>query len=133
VGTYRRVPWITAEIEPALHQCIRSLCERHHCHVLALNGMPDHVHTVIHLHSTIAVARLMNIVKGASSDFARDQLRVWQREEEGFGWQDNYAAISLSPSHLKNAIAYVQNQKQRHAAGKLWPHWEETETIIPGQ
>ena len=36
-----------------------------------------------------------------------------------FGWQDNYAAISVSPGHRKRVIAYIHNQKQHHADGTL--------------
>jgi REP element-mobilizing transposase RayT len=101
--------------------------------VLELNGMPDHVHLGIKLPSTISIARLLNVLKGTSSDFARDELQVWRRGEEGFGWQDNYAAFSLSYPDVTKAVAYVKNQKQRHTAGKVWAQWEETNEEVPGQ
>jgi hypothetical protein len=33
--------------------------------------------------------------------------------------------FSVSRSHVKRVIAYVENQKQHHASNKLWPEREE--------
>ena len=45
-----------------------------------------------------------------------------------FGWQDNYAAMGVSRSHVKRVVAYVQSQRDRHAAGTVWaeaePNWD---------
>jgi hypothetical protein len=43
---------------------------------------------------------------------------------EGFGWQDGYAALSVSPNHVQRVMAYVRGQKQHHADGNLHPAWE---------
>jgi REP element-mobilizing transposase RayT len=124
--TRQRAPLLTPEFERRVHRCIQSEAERLDCIVLAVNGMPDHVHLVVRMPSKLAVARLAQAVKGNSSRFANDAL--------GFGgafdWQQNYAAFSVSRSHLKRVVAYVRRQKEHHAAGRLWSEWEETEEIV---
>lgn len=121
-STYYRAPWITAEVERAVYRCIADEATRCNCNILAINGMPDHVHLVVTLPSTVSLAKLMQAVKGTSSAFARDLLPPGSAH----GWQDNYAAFSVSRSHLKRVIDYVQNQKQHHASANLWDEWEQT-------
>jgi REP element-mobilizing transposase RayT len=70
------------------------------CAVLAIIGMPDHVHLVLQTPTILAPARLMQRVKGISSTFARDHFDL----DKPFGWQDNYAVFSFSHSHLKRVI-----------------------------
>jgi len=120
-ATNHRTPWLTPEIERAVYRCISDEITRCKCEVLALNGMPDHVHLVVKIHSTTSVSALVKAAKGTSSIFARDNF-----EAQTNGWQDNYAAFSVSRSHLPRVIRYVQNQKQHHAENNLWPEWEET-------
>ena len=119
-ATSHRYAALQGEIERRVHRCIQSEAEKASCSVLALNGMPDHVHLIAQLPSSMSAARLMQRVKGVSSTFARQHLIF----DEPFGWQDNYAAFTLSRSHLKRAIFYVQHQKKHHAAGTLWTEWE---------
>lgn len=122
-ATHGRQPFVSLEIEREIYGCIRGEVMRLKCEVLALNGMPDHVHLVVKLHSMTAVARLAQAIKGVSSQMANDELGF----EGTFDWQDHYAAFSVSRSHLKRVIGYVDRQKERHQAGRLWAQWEETE------
>lgn len=119
--TQRREPFLTPNIERALHRCIAGEAKRLRCVSLAINGMPDHVHLVVKMHSTVSIARLAQAVKGVSSLFANEKLGF----EGAFDWQENYAAFSVG-SELDAVLAYVRNQKQHHASQELWPEWEET-------
>ena len=122
-ATHKRQEWVTNPNERAIYACIQRETQRLDCVVLALNGMPDHVHLVVKLHSTIAIARLAQAVKGISSRLANDELGF----EGAFDWQDHYAAFGVSRSHKERVVRYVERQKQRHSQGNLWPEWEETE------
>ncbi|MDW8101156.1 MAG: transposase [Anaerolineae bacterium] len=62
------------------------------CTVLALNGMPDHVHLVVSFPSTIAIADLVKQVKGVSSHFVNETLEP----EPQFKWQGSYGAFTVS-------------------------------------
>jgi putative transposase len=85
--------------------------------VHALNGMPDHVHLVATVPSSHSLARFIGEVKGASSHLASRLDRA-----EGslvFAWQADYAAITISESHLPIVMRYVQRQQQHHAHNTL--------------
>jgi len=130
-ATYRRLPLITPDIEAALYAVLSGEAARLGCQVLALNGMPDHIHLVLWMPAKRAPSELMQYIKGASSAWARRTLRPQRPlSAEPFGWQDNFATFSLSRSHLRLAVTYVENQKRHHAAGDLRPDWEETDEEI---
>jgi REP element-mobilizing transposase RayT len=50
-ATWDRLPLIDPALERRLHRMMASLAQDQGCKVLALNGMPDHVHIVVSLNS----------------------------------------------------------------------------------
>ena len=119
--THSRLPLVTSELERSIYRCIESEARKLGCVVLARGGMPDHVHLLILLPTTITVARLMKQVKGVSSSLARDLLGGASH----FSWAEGYGVFSLSRNHLPRVIEYVKNQKEHHRNGKLWMLWEQ--------
>ena len=122
--TDKRQEFVLSHHERAIYACIQHETQRLDCVVLAVNGMPDHVHLVAKIHSTISIAHLAQAAKGVSSRMANDELG-W---EGAFNWQDHYAAFSVSRAHKARVIRSVEQQKKRHANRDLWPEWEETES-----
>jgi len=104
-------------------QAVRDEAKAFGCEVLALDGLADHLHLVVRIPGRLSAADLAKQVKGASSR----QVGEWLPPGVGFGWQEGYGAFSVSRSHLKRVIAYVEQQEQRHAQNNLWPEWEETD------
>jgi putative transposase len=92
------------------------------CPVLAIGGLPDHVHLLVSFTNTLSYADFMKHVKGGSSRFVTQKLKPG----EWFQWQENYAVFAVSPRDIRMVTAYILNQKQRHASGNLWPEAEET-------
>ncbi len=121
-ATWQRQPFVTSEIERAVHRCISDQARKLDCTVLAIGGMPDHIHLAVMTPTSVSAAQIAHRTKGVSSTLVRNQLRP----NEFFNWQDGFAVFSFGPDHKDRVIAYIRNQKQRHAAGKLWDRWEET-------
>ena len=120
-ATKQREPLITPEIERSVYRCIVDLTIGLKCPVRAINGMPDHVHLVVGLHSDVCSSRIMKQVKGVSSAMINDL----HDHQQYFRWQQGYYIRSVSLSHLKGVIAYVDNQKQHHADGTIHAEWED--------
>ena len=118
-ATYRREPYLTGEVEAMIYACIRSEARQMGCEVLALGGLADHVHLVVHPPTTAAPSRIAQLTKGGSS-------RLAEIRGHAFKWQAGFDVLSLSRQHVNEAIPYVQNQKRRHADNNLWPDWEPT-------
>lgn len=122
-ATHKRLPLLTEDIERDVYRYIEKVCRDDRCDVLAIGGMPDHVHLLVLLANTMSMADFMHHVKGGSSRFISTKLKT----EGWFGWQKHYAAFAVSWSHRKQVIAYIENQKQHHADGTLWSEAEETD------
>ncbi len=120
-ATWDREPLITPEIERRVYRCIAHEALQMGCKVLAINGMPDHVHLVVKIPSTITVANLMKQVKGVSSHFVNEVLQP----ETHFKWQGYYGAFTVSRWDVDKIVAYVRRQKEHHRASELYPEWEE--------
>lgn len=121
-STWDRLPLITPEIEERIHRNVASEAQKTGCQVLALNGMPDHVHLLVKIPTTITIASLVKQVKGVSSHFVNDTINP----PEKFKWQGSYGAFTVSRWDLEKIIHYVNGQKEHHRAGDLLIEWEET-------
>ena len=119
-ATWDRLPIVTEEVERQLYRYIEKICDEHECDVLAIGGVEDHVHLLVRLASKLSMADLMEYVKGGSSRFVSEEAKPG----EWFQWQRGYGAFSVSPSHKKRVLEYVQNQKQHHRDKSIWEHAE---------
>jgi REP element-mobilizing transposase RayT len=86
------------------------------CDVLAVGGMPDHVHLLVAMGPRASTSDLMEAVKGASSRFATDSLLPGR----WFQWQRGYGAHSVCPSHRRRVQMYIERQQQHHSGGTVW-------------
>ena len=79
--------------------------------LIAINGMPDHVHILVGLKPTVAISDLVKDIKVASSRLIND--KKWVRGR--FSWQEGFGAFSYSQSHLSKVASYIENQERHHA------------------
>jgi len=119
-GTKNRHPWIEAERRQDLYNCLVGQVTATGCRTLAVGGVDDHVHVLVAMRTDVSAAELAQQVKGISSHFCKDRLG-WQT----FYWQDGYGVFSVSRSHVKRVMAYIENQVQHHAEGRIWRVCEE--------
>lgn len=108
------VKYRNAQIEPAwetnLHKYITGIVQNNKHKLIAINGMPDHIHILVGFHTTQSIADLMRDVKANSSKWINENNLT----KEKFEWQTGYGAFSYSKSHLQNVINYIKNQKSHH-------------------
>ena len=122
-ATREREPFLTAEIERAVYRCIYQEAEQLSATVIALGGVPDHVHLLIRVPTTICIASLVKTIKGCTSNMMGERLY----------WQAGYGVFSISRSHVDRVFNYIKNQKRHHANNTVWPEWEETYTEEPDE
>src|SRR5437773_2423956 len=91
--TWDSLPLILPEWEERVYACIGQGCVDLKCIPIRVNGMPNHVHALVRLHSTISVAGLAKQMKGDSSHFINHVILPGER----FQWQRTYGAFSVSP------------------------------------
>ncbi len=114
-ATWDRLPLITPTIERSLHRVIASEAQKMGCIVLALNSVPDHLHLLGRIPSTLAVATPIKQLKGVSSHFINHTLKP----DPPFKWQGFYGAFSVSRRDVERMVAYIQRQKEHHPLGTL--------------
>ena len=78
--------------------------------VLAINGMPDHIHIFFGMRPTQSLSDLMQDIKGDSSRWINKKGFV----PGCFSWQQGFGAFSYSKSSISNVIRYIQNQEAHH-------------------
>ena len=114
-ATWDRQPLITPEIERDLYRSIGDIAHSLGCRVLAINGMPDHVHVLLRIASTLPVSKLVQQLKGSSSHFANDQLHLPYK----FKWMGFYGAFTVSRWDVRRIMAYINGQKEHHGMNDL--------------
>ena len=120
--TRNRAPLLTPMAEPAILDFLRWRAVGLGAAVFALSGATDHVHLVAALPPRIAVAAFITQVQNsAASRFNR------RSPEEPLAWAESYGALTFDGKRLPYVIAYVERQKEHHAAGTIIPVLERTE------
>jgi len=105
-----RMSLIKPEWREQLYNYMVAIIQKHDHKVLAIGGMPDHVHIFFGLRPTQAVAILMQEVKRDSSEWINRKKLALGR----FSWQGGYAAFSYSKSHVSKVIQYIKAQENHH-------------------
>jgi len=93
-----------------LYKYITGIIQSHQHKLIAINGMPDHIHILIGMRPTQSISDLMQDVKSGSSGWINEKKFTRSR----FEWQEGYGAFYYSKSHIKNVITYIENQEQHH-------------------
>lgn len=96
--------------EEELYKYITGIVRNKEQKMLAINGMPDHIHFLIGMKPSCCLSDLVREVKKSSNDFIKEK----KFSKHKFNWQEGYGAFSYSHSSLDNVIAYVVNQKEHH-------------------
>jgi len=96
--------------EQELYKYISGIVTNKEQKLLAINGMPDHIHFLIGMRPSCCLSDLIREIKKASNDFVNQKKFV----RGNFYWQEGYGAFSYSHSALDTVIAYIQNQKEHH-------------------
>lgn len=96
--------------EDKLYQYISGIVQSRNQKMIAINGMPDHIHLFIGFKPSCSLSDLVREIKKSSSLFInQNKLCVTK-----FNWQEGYGAFSHSQSHISRVYAYVLNQKEHH-------------------
>ena len=101
---------IKPDFKEELYKYITGIVRNQGQKLIAINGMPDHLHVLIRLKPAMALADLVREIKADSTNFINEQKLVHGR----FNWQEGYGAFSYGHSQLDRIIRYIQNQEKHH-------------------
>jgi putative transposase len=123
------VVFSTKDREPLIRELFRDELEKYIAGIvrnqggvmLAIGGMPDHLHVVAKFKADRSVAEMVRLIKANSSK--------WVNESHGdagrFAWQAGYGAFSVSQSQLAALRTYVKNQEAHHRTRSFQEEFRE--------
>jgi putative transposase len=94
-----------------VNKYITGIVRKQECKMIAINGIPDHIHVLIGLDPSLAISDLVRDIKSDSSEWINKKR--WVKGK--FRWQAGYGAFSYSRSQLDRVAKYVINQPAHHS------------------
>jgi len=109
-STKNKVPLLNQKIRKQVFQHILQNAETKGIWLDSINGYVDHAHCLISLNKDQTISKVAQLIKGESSFWINKNNLT----DSKFNWQDDYWAISVSESHVKQTRAYIHNQEAHH-------------------
>ncbi len=109
-STKNRTPQIDADLRPRLMAYVGGIVREINATPVIVNGPDDHVHLLLGVPATVAVADLVRVVKTNSSRWVHEQ---WPARR-AFAWQTGYGAFSVSQSNAAAVRQYILEQEEHH-------------------
>jgi putative transposase len=105
-----RMSLIRPEWQEELFKYITGVVQNNGHKLIAINGMPDHLHLFIGMKPNQSLSELMQDVKGDSSKWIHEKGFVKGR----FEWQAGFGGFSYSISQIDTVVKYIHNQEKHH-------------------
>jgi putative transposase len=122
-STKNREPWIRPDIESRVWSYLGGIARENDMKALLIGGIENHVHLLLGLPPTISVSKAVQPIKGGSSGWIKETFLG----AAGFGWQDGYAAFTVSKSLVPDVEAYIRDQREHH---RLKPFEQEYRAVL---
>jgi putative transposase len=108
-------PLLVPKVEAIAHHALRGKCiNTPGVFVHGVGGIETHVHLCLSVAPTILISEFIGQLKGFSAHDVNQKLGGKVLE-----WQTGYGVVSFGTGDLEWVTAYVLNQRDRHASGKV--------------
>lgn len=114
-------PVITEAHERSLYAYIWGFCKEKKCFLHRINSMPDHLHLLVEIHPTIAVADFVRQLKISTNTWLKQHPSEFPKFD---GWGKSYCALTYSESDKQKVRDYIVNQKEHHKTVSLKGEYE---------
>src|SRR3954468_13355530 len=89
-STKLRANLITSEMESRLFPFIGGIVRDLRCQLLAINGMPDHLHLLVRYRADLSHSDIVRHIKGRSSKWINETVPL----SGHFAWQEGYGGFT---------------------------------------
>lgn len=107
-STAHRQELLTPDLEERLYPFLGGILRDLRCTLLAVKGMPDHVHLLIRYRADLSHSDMLQQFKGRSSKWIN---ATWPTRGH-FSWQEGYGGFTVGKSMLPDVEAYLARQKE---------------------
>lgn len=98
-----------------VYRYIWKVITNYNCKLIRIGGIQNHIHILLNLHPSVALADLVKAIKAQSSG--------WMSTDHRFnlfkGWAAGYYAGSISPNARRSVIEYIKAQETHHRSQAL--------------
>ena len=108
-GTKNREPFIAPDWRTRLHDYLGGTIRGLGGFPQGVGGVADHVHLLVGLKATHALADVLRELKKASSAWVHDEIG-----SRAFAWQEGYAAFTVGATSREAVKRYIANQEEHH-------------------
>jgi putative transposase len=105
-----RISLIQPDWKDELYKYITGIVRNNNHKLIAINGIPNHLHIAIGHKPHQLVPGLLQDIKGDSSKWINQKKLV----KGHFSWQAGYGAFSFSHSQIDAVAKYIVNQEKHH-------------------
>ena len=105
-----RISLIRSDWKDELYKYIAGIVQNNKHKLIAINGMPNHLHVFVGYKPHQLIPALLQDIKGCSSTWINKKRLVRGQ----FRWQAGYGAFSYSHSQIDNVVKYIMNQEQHY-------------------
>ena len=106
---------LSKPVRTVLFAHIKKHGEENGIKALTVNGVDDHVHILLQMMPVQNLAQIMKSIRTESAGWINES-----RFMKGlFEWEDEFSALSVSPSSLKQVIDFIDKQEEHHKTKTL--------------
>ncbi len=105
-----RISLIQPEWKDELYKYITGIVQNNGHKLIAINGMPNHLHIAVGYKPHQLIPDLLQDIKAYSSKWINRKKFI----KGNFNWQQGYGAFSFSHSQIDRVVKYINNQEQHH-------------------
>lgn len=108
-------PLLTKPVRTVLFAHIKKQAAESGINVLSVNGTEDHMHVVVQMMPTQNLAQIMKSIRTESAAWINESKFI----KNPFEWEEGFAALSVSPSSVKQVLDYIEKQEEHHKTKTL--------------
>jgi REP element-mobilizing transposase RayT len=94
---------IQERIKNDVYKYVSGIIKNKNQKLMAINGMPDHVHILIGFSPDIALSVLVRDIKSSTTNYINEQKFIAGK----FSWQSGFGAFTYSKSQVMKVVSYI--------------------------
>lgn len=114
--TYRSERTLEEAHEKEMYMYIFAICKNKGTRLWRINSMPDHIHLLVSIPTSISVASFVKDIKQSAGNYLKEHRKEFPMFS---GWADGYCSITYCERERDTIIKYIKNQKAHHSRTSL--------------
>lgn len=110
-----REPLLTKPLRTVLFAHIKKHAEENGIGVQVVNGADNHIHVLLQLMPAQNLTQVMKSIRSESTTWINESKFI----KPLFEWEEDFSALSVSPSSVKQVFDFIEKQEEHHKTKSL--------------